>query len=120
MTVHVDGSEKVISFSHNDINDMTTARQIAGHVGELIERRDEPDGHDWETLRVDFQRVQRVSSVALNQLIGIQRQARSQGIRLILTNVPHSVREVFALTRLERMFEFAAASPSVALSGSAE
>jgi anti-anti-sigma factor len=120
MTVRVDGTEKVISFSHNDINDMTTARQIAGHVGEMMERSDGPDEHAWETLNVDFQRVKRVSSVALNQLIGIQSQARSRGIRLVLTNVPHSVREVFALTRLERMFEFAAATPCVSVSGSAE
>ena len=109
MTVRVDGTEKVISFSHSHINDLTTARQIAGHVGEMIEQSDGRDEGSWETLSVDFQRVNRVSSVALNQLIGIQRQARSRGIRLVLTNVPQSVRDVFALTRLERMFEFAAA-----------
>ena len=79
MTVHVDGAEKVISFSHNHINDMTTALQIAGHVGEMMERSDGPGEHAWETLKVDFQRVRRVSSVALNQLIGIQRQAAQLG-----------------------------------------
>jgi len=58
-------------------------------------------------LNLDLGQVERISSAGLNELIGINSAARSRGIRLVLLDVQESVREVFVLTRLERMFEFA-------------
>lgn len=96
------GNERVISFSRRHINTDSTAREIAGSLGEML---DEGEEGEFETLNLDLEKVDWLSSVALNHLIGINRSARDRGIRLVLTNVQQSVREVFALTRLERMFE---------------
>ena len=105
------GNEKVISFSRRHINTDSTARQIAGRLGELLEGGEE---RDFETLNLDLEQIDWLSSVALNHLIGINRSARDRGIRLVLTNVQESVREVFALTRLERMFELMSAEQASA------
>ena len=105
--VRVDGSEKTITFSPQHINDIGATERLALYLGELMdENQTTSDPQDsFETLNLDFQEIAWISSAGLNQLIGINRQARSRGIRLVLTNVQQSVREVFAMTRLERMFE---------------
>ncbi len=131
--VRVDGSEKTITFSPHHINDMTMARKIARHLGELIDNNDQSGDSDsgsievddeeqtsgnlaesFETLKLDFREIGWLGSVGLNELIGINRKARSRGIRLVLTNVQSGVRDVFELTRLERMFELWAPVESAA------
>lgn len=103
------GSAKTVSFSLEHINRMDTARQIGGQVSELL------DSETWskaeaDCLNLDFKEIHWISSAALNELIGINSTARSQGIKLILLDVPKNVRDIFALTRLERMFEFASSA----------
>lgn len=61
-------------------------------------------------LNLDLKRVERISSDGLNELIGINSLARSRGVRLVLLDVQEAVRGIFALTRLERMFEFECSS----------
>lgn len=99
--VRVDGSNRVVSLSPEHLNQIGAARQLGSHLSDIIE-----EGADGTRLSLDFQGVDRITSVGLNELIGINSQARSQGVQLVLMNVCDSVRGVFALTRLERMFEF--------------
>ena len=105
--VRVDGAEKTISFSQDHFNHTTTANAIAWQLNELFDEIDTAtDGCDSRpTFNLDFDDIDGLSSAALNQLIGINSKARSCGVRLVLTNVNDSVRDVFELTRLERMFE---------------
>ena len=107
--VRVDGTERTISFARQHINDVVSARQISWELGELIDQNDlSSDQEDrMEVLNLDFQEIDWLSSVGLNQLIGINSKARANGVRLVLTNVQENVRKVFRLTRLERMFDLA-------------
>ena len=57
-------------------------------------------------LTVDFSDIGRLTSIALNELINMNRQARTRGVQLVLANVSDSLRDIFTLTRLERMFNF--------------
>lgn len=88
---------------------METARQISWQLSELIGEDKSQDDHQ-EVLNLDFKEIDWISSAALNELIGINSQARSQGVRIVLVDVQQSVRDVFALTRLERMFEFSSST----------
>ena len=102
-TIHVraDGGHTTVSLSPSHLEDISSAKWTAGQVHELINR-------DNAHLQLDFQAIERLNSVWLNELIGINRKARNHGVRLVLLNVQESVRDVFAVTRIDRLFEFSA------------
>lgn len=58
-------------------------------------------------LALDFRKVDRVCTAGLSELIAINSHARGDGLSVVLVNVQDEIREVFSLTRLERLFEFA-------------
>jgi anti-anti-sigma factor len=99
------GNRTVVSRIQGQINDCVQADRIARHLHGLIDDAEQDERGPLQTLNLDLEQVDRLSSSAVNHLIGVNRRARSCGIRLVLINVQQSVREVFALTRLERMFE---------------
>ncbi|KAA1258418.1 STAS domain protein [Rubripirellula obstinata] len=106
MRVSRKGSDTVVSFSSDHLNQFDSARRIFHDFSELIENglcRSHPIDH----INVDFGRIDRISSVGLNGLIQMNSKSRNHGVRLVLTDVPKAVFEVFQLTRMERMFEFA-------------
>ena len=69
-------------------------------------KTDHPEDHEDPCVQLDFTNVDRITSAGLNELIGINSHARNHGIRLELVDVQQAVRDVFELTRLERMFKF--------------
>ena len=93
-------SIQTVTLSQEHLNNMGAARQVAGHLDQLAESAADSQ------LNIDLKEVERITSAGLNELIGINSQARSCGVRLVLLDVQEAVRDVFALTRLERMFEF--------------
>ena len=99
--VRVDGNNRVVSLSTEHLNQMAAARQLGIDLNDLFE--EQSDATRWS---LDFRDVDRITSVGLNELIGINSQARSRGVQLVLLDVCETVRDVFALTRLERLFEF--------------
>jgi anti-anti-sigma factor len=58
-------------------------------------------------LVVDLGQVGQISSECLNQLINVNCYARSTGVKLVLANLCQPLREVFRITRLDRLFEIA-------------
>lgn len=56
-------------------------------------------------LHLDLGAVAYLSSVALGTLVGLHTRAARAGRRLVLTNVQPFVREVIAVTRLDRVLE---------------
>ncbi len=102
--VSIHGSETTVSFSPDHFNRTDTAEQISSDLCELIECS-QPDACPLEHIVIDFRDIDRLGSAGLNGLIGIKSKARSHGVHLVLSNVQDSVRDVFALTRMERMFE---------------
>jgi len=106
------GTATTVSFSSEHINEIETARQIGWQLIELISNGRETNDENG-LLYLDFKEIHRITSAGLNELIGINSQARSNGVRLVLVDVPPSVRDVFALTRIERMFEFSSTTVDV-------
>ncbi|MGB7328520.1 MAG: STAS domain-containing protein [Rubripirellula sp.] len=103
--VSLQGTETTVSFSPDHINRTETARKISWDLCELIEDT-QCGAKPLDHIVLDFRGIDRIGSAGLNGLIGIKSKARSHGVRVVLSNVQESVRDVFALTRLERMFEF--------------
>ena len=113
-----DGSERVVSFSTDDLNSAQSGDSLSRQVTELLGPDKSQTGSNelhgtvsFETLTLDFESIAWVSSEGLNELISINRKARTHGVRLVLANLQAPVRRIFALTRLERMFELAEAEP---------
>ena len=113
-----DGSERVVSFSASDLNDGRSDDSLSRRVMELLDPDPSHAGSSefhgetcCETLTLDFESIGWLSSDGLNELITINRKARTHGVRLVLANLQDPVRRVFALTRLERMFELAEPAP---------
>ena len=112
------GTGTTVSISPHHLSRYESARQLSEEVCSLVKEcaGDEEFGEDTDQLILDLASVDRISSAGLNGLIQMNSKSRSQGVRLVLVNVSSSVREVFELTRLERMFEFApgdSSSPAV-------
>ena len=115
ITIRKEGSERIVRFAADHINEMSTAREIAWEITEWIEDRyGEMDAPGFDannvsnaSLSIDMSEINMLGSVGLNELINVNRQARLRGVELVLANVQDPVRDIFALTRLERMFQFA-------------
>ena len=111
--IHTDGQRRVVWFSPEHINDLTSARRIATQITELLEERygdidlemTDPESGEHE-LTIDMSKIAFLSSVGLNELIALNRQARVRGVQLVLADVQDSVKNILALTRLERLFRF--------------
>lgn len=58
-------------------------------------------------LTLDLGAVEFISSVALGQLLALNRQVREKGGSLLLTNLRTGVRQVITLTRLDRILAVA-------------
>ncbi len=101
---------RLVSLSHDHLSSLGASRDLRVVLADLGEQA-AASGLD-QTLTVDLSEIERIMSIGLNELIGLNSQARSLGVRLVLLDVPSAVHDVFKLTRLERMFEFAVANPS--------
>ena len=56
------------------------------------------------SLVLDFSRVEFISSAVLNKLIVLDRTAQEKGGRLVLCGLSRSLRDLFAMTRLDQVF----------------
>ena len=98
------GECRVVSLTHESLNTTGAIAECMGILAEL--GRDSLAGRSGPSLLVDMSEIERITSEGLNELIGLNSEARSRGIFIQLLDVCPSVRDVFKLTRLERMFEF--------------
>ncbi|GAA5509974.1 STAS domain-containing protein [Novipirellula caenicola] len=109
------GLEQTISCSTQQLNSLKTARKFSQELVRWMRCQTESEdrsSQSVQTLKLDLGGVDRLSSVGVNELIEINRKARKLGVKLILTEVGETVQEVFAVTRLERMFHVVGASAS--------
>ena len=99
-----DASHPTVAFRPDDFRQLETTRKVSEAVVAWIDHCcgnvSKP-----EELRVDCGEITHLGSEALNSLIGWNRKARSLGVRFVLTNVTPPLQDIFAITRLERMFE---------------
>lgn len=108
--IHIFGNEpdKSVTIATHDLDHNNVGQQLSIDLNSLVESEEFRCGDS--RLILDFKDVTMISSAALNVLIRLNRETRDRGIRLVLMDVHDGVREVFAVTRLERMFEFDSAA----------
>jgi len=88
-----------VEFLDRNILDEANIQVISSELEELIERTDEPK------LLISFANVDHLSSAALGALITINNKVRSKGGQLRLADIDPQIREVFAITKLNRLFQ---------------
>lgn len=71
----------------------------------LGELKDAANTEDELDIVVDFSAVQRLSSLELNELVRLHLRLRQRGQRLVFEGPQATVRDVFSLTRLDRLIE---------------
>lgn len=98
------GECRVVSMTHKTLNATGAVAECMGILAEL--GQETVTGCSVPSLFVDMSEIDRITSEGLNELIGLNSEARAQGVTIQLLEVCPSVRDVFKLTRLERMFEF--------------
>ncbi|QEG01612.1 STAS domain protein [Stieleria maiorica] len=122
--IHFHDSSMVVSPSLKVINRRKSAGQISSRVSAEL---DQPRECLVTDVVIDLGQVTWISSAGLNELIRLQAQSRASGVNLRLRSLSETVRDVFRITRLERMFEFeglgddefAVAAPTAEIEGAA-
>lgn len=77
------------------------AREVVIRVTECL------DAGSADIIELSLAEMDCLTSSVLNELICLNNRAKSCGVRLVLTNLADDLRDIFAITRLERMFELA-------------
>jgi anti-sigma B factor antagonist len=72
-------------------------------LGEELNRLVEQEGR--RLLLLNFEGVDFMSSAALNVLIKLQQKAKAHGGSVRICSLRPEIREVFSMTRLDRMFD---------------
>ena len=100
--IRICDSEVVVAPSLKAINRCRDAGRIASEVGGVL---NQPRERMLTDLVVDMGEVTSITSAGLNQLIRLQALSRSSGLSLQFRGVNAAVRDVFRMTRLERIFD---------------
>ena len=93
----------MVPVTPEDLSSISDAKSFAERMQQAS---DDAQSSGSSRLALDLGQVSRIRSAGLNGLIAVNSNARCDGLRVVLLNVQEGVREVFSLTRLERMFEF--------------
>ncbi|KAA5540012.1 STAS domain-containing protein [Roseiconus nitratireducens] len=96
-----DGRKLIILPTSGTINRSKEARKLTARIDKAIEGRHSSPLTD---LVVDLTNVSWISSAGLNALIRIRRCSTASGVSMHLSSINETVRDVFRITRLERIF----------------
>ncbi|HAI12842.1 MAG TPA: anti-sigma factor antagonist [Phycisphaerales bacterium] len=96
----IENSEQVIRIGFLDRNILEEAaiQNIGDQVADLIDTTPNPK------LLMDFADVDHLSSAALGMLITINNRVRAKGGQLRLATIDPQIYEVFAITKLNKLF----------------
>jgi anti-sigma B factor antagonist len=98
ITVNEMGDVTVVGFVDRKILDVENIQALGNELFSLIE-----DGR--RRLLLNFDRVEFLSSAALNKLILLDSKLKAQGGSSKLCNLRPEIREVFFITRLDQFFD---------------
>lgn len=93
------GDVAVIRFRDRKIIEDINIQELGKEMFALVET----DGYD--KLLLDFSSVDFLSSAALGKLITLDKKIKSHGGVLKLSNIRPEIYEVFAITKLNRLFD---------------
>jgi len=88
-----------IEFIDRNILDEGNIQAIGEELGRIIDADAEP------RLLISFANVDHLSSAALGTLITVNTKIRNRGGELRLADIDPQIREVFAITKLNRLFQ---------------
>lgn len=88
-----------VEFIDRNILDEANIQAIGEQIGAIIEAEASPK------LLISFANVEHLSSAALGQLITINNKVRAKQGQLRLANIDPQIKEVFQITRLNKLFQ---------------
>ncbi|MEM1305332.1 MAG: STAS domain-containing protein, partial [Planctomycetota bacterium] len=89
----------VVTFADSKIIDEEEIQELGGELYALVEK----DG--LKKLVLNFSNVEFLSSAALGKLISFEKKVRNNKAQLVLTNIRPEIYEVFAITKLTKLFQ---------------
>ena len=99
LKVSAAGDATVVEFVDKKILDEVSIMQIGEQLNELVAQAEAP------RLVVDFAGVAHMSSSALGVLITLHKRVREKNGQLRLCNIQPVIYEIFAITRLNEIFD---------------
>jgi len=93
------GEVTVVRFNDRKILDATAIEELGGELFALVENENR------KNLLLNFTGVEFLSSAALNKLIILDKKVKASGGRLKMCHVRPEIAEIFAITRLDRLFD---------------
>jgi len=97
-----DGNVTLVRFVDRKIIDAANIQEMGEELFGLIERENR------KQLLLSFANVEFLSSAALNKLIVLDRKVKAAGGKLALSNLRPEIQEVFAITKLNQLFNIQA------------
>jgi anti-sigma B factor antagonist len=92
------GKVSVITFNDSKIIDESEIQEFGQELYDLVER----EGR--KKIVLNFANVEFLSSAALGKLIGFDKRVKQHGAELMLSNIRPEIYEVFAITKLTKLF----------------
>jgi anti-anti-sigma factor len=99
LNVSENGDVTVVRFVDRKILEEVNIQEVGRELFQLVE----VDG--CRNLLLSFSSVDFLSSAALGKLITLNKKVRAHGGKLLLSNLRPEIHSVFALTRLNELFE---------------
>ena len=97
--VNESGQVAVVTFNDSKIIDEAEIQEFGQELYDLVER----DGR--KKIVLNFGNVEFLSSAALGKLIGFDKRVKQRGAELMLSNIRPEIYEVFAITKLTKLFD---------------
>lgn len=92
------GDAAVVRFRHRKILDATMIQELGEELFSLVEKDKQ------KNIVLNFVDVNFLSSAALNELLMLHKKTQAVGSRLHLCHLSPEIFEIFAVTRLTRVF----------------
>jgi anti-sigma B factor antagonist len=92
------GDVTVVSFTDRKILDEQNIQIIGDQLFSLV------DEQGRKKILLNFGNVEYMSSAALGKLITLNKKVNTAGGRLVLCNIDPQIREVFEITKLDKLF----------------
>ena len=97
--VNQSGQVTVVTFNDSKIIDEVEIQEFGQELYDLVER----EGR--KKIVLNFGNVEFLSSAALGKLIGFDKRVKTNGAELMLSNIRPEIYEVFAITKLTKLFD---------------
>ncbi|HTM52682.1 MAG TPA: STAS domain-containing protein [Pirellulales bacterium] len=93
------GDVSVVRFVDRKILDEANIQELGQELFQLVE----DENH--KSLLLNFSSVEFLSSAALGKLITLEKRVKAHGGKLKLSNIRPEIYEVFAITKLNKLFD---------------